>query len=66
MNGGTHFGHRVPPYSPGEVFMPTCPRPWCAASCDPDALYCSECGARLYLIEFGKYAGLHATAETGT
>jgi hypothetical protein len=42
-------------YSPGEVFRPTCPNPWCATSCEPDALYCVECGARLYTLESGRY-----------
>jgi hypothetical protein len=56
----------VPPYSSGDLFRPTCPIEQCATICDSDALYCVECGARLYLIESGKYAELHATAETGT
>jgi hypothetical protein len=64
-DGGTVIAHRIPPYSPGEVFMPTCPVQRCAASCDPDALYCVECGARLYPLSSGKYGGPHATAESG-
>jgi hypothetical protein len=54
-DGVTHIPQASRPYSPGEVFMPTCPIQRCAASCEPDALYCSECGARLYTIESGRY-----------
>lgn len=46
---------RVPPYSPGEWFRPMCPREECSSLCDTDALYCAECGARLYTYESGKY-----------
>lgn len=34
---------------------PTCPNSRCATSCEPDALYCVECGARLYTLESGRY-----------
>lgn len=36
-------------------FMPTCPREDCAVRCDVDALYCVECGTRLYTLESGRY-----------
>lgn len=54
-DGRNRFTQGTRPYSPGEVFAPTCPIQRCAASCESDALYCSECGARLYTIESGRY-----------
>jgi hypothetical protein len=49
---------------PAADLSPACPR--CGNLCEPDALYCVECGARLYLISTGKYAGPHAPPEPGT
>jgi len=45
----------VPPPLPRQGFKPTCPREECAHRCDPDALYCPECGTRLYTYESGRY-----------
>jgi hypothetical protein len=48
---------------PAADLSPACPR--CGNLCDPLAIVCAECGARLYPISSGKYAGPHATAEPG-
>jgi len=50
-------GEQVPPpiTPPKQGFRPTCPREECAYRCDPDALYCPECGTRLYTLESGRY-----------
>jgi hypothetical protein len=50
-------GEIVPPplLPPRQGFKPTCPREECAHRCDPDALYCPECGTRLYTYESGRY-----------
>jgi len=52
---GTETTLPVRPYEPAETFQPTCPVAACSKLCEPDALYCPECGTRLYTLESGRY-----------
>jgi hypothetical protein len=57
LNGATPVAvvpRRNTKYMP---FRPSCPRAECGVRCDVDALYCVECGTRLYTLESGRYGG---------